>query len=148
MRIVFFQPDIPQNLGAAMRVAACFGAGMDIVEPCAFPLTDRKIRAAAMDYGAAISPTRHASWTAYQKSAEAAQGRLVLFTTAGAGEIWDFDFSADDRLLFGRESAGVPENVHESADARVRIPIREGMRSLNVTVTAAIALAEASRQLR
>jgi tRNA (cytidine/uridine-2'-O-)-methyltransferase len=148
MRIVFFQPDIPQNLGAAMRVAACFGAGLDIVEPCAFPLTDRKIRAAAMDYGAAISPIRHASWTAYQNSAEAASGRLVLFTTAGAGEIWDFNFSADDRLLFGRESAGVPENVHESADERVRIPIREGMRSLNVTVSAAIALAEAGRQLR
>lgn len=147
MRIVFFQPDIPQNLGAAMRVAACFGAGLDIVEPCAFPLTDKGIRKAAMDYGAAIEPVRHASWNAYGQSAQAATGRLVLFTTKAAKDLWEFSFQPGDRLLFGRESAGVPEDVHAAAECRVRIPIREGMRSLNVTVSAGIALAEASRQL-
>jgi tRNA (cytidine/uridine-2'-O-)-methyltransferase len=148
MRIVFFQPDIPQNLGASMRVAACFGAGLDIVEPCAFPLTDRKIRKAAMDYGAAIQPVRHASWHTYRQSAEGASGRLVLFTTRAATDLWEFSFQPGDRLLFGRESAGVPDDVHDAADCRVRIPIRAGMRSLNVTVSAGIALAEASRQLR
>lgn len=148
MRIVFFQPDIPQNLGAAMRVAACFGAGLDVVEPCAFPLTDKGIRKAAMDYAGALTPLRHASWTQYLNSDEAQSGRLVLFTTKAAKSLWEFDFALDDRLLFGRESAGVPADVHDAADCRVRIPIREGMRSLNVTVSAAIALAEAGRQLR
>jgi len=129
-----------------MRVAACFGAGMDIIEPCAFPLTSKGIRQAAMDYEAAISPVRHGSWELYLNSPDAAKGRLVLFTTRGAEPIWDFQFQPDDRLLFGRESAGVPENVHEMADARVRIPIRASMRSLNVSVSAGIALAEAQRQ--
>ncbi len=130
-----------------MRVAACFGAELDIIEPCAFPLTDKGIRRAAMDYQAAISPVRHASWTAYQASPQAAVGRLVLFTTKSAEDLWNFSFAADDRLLFGRESAGVPGDVHDAAECRVRIPIRDGMRSLNVTVSAGIALAEASRQL-
>jgi tRNA (cytidine/uridine-2'-O-)-methyltransferase len=147
MRIVFFQPDIPQNLGAAMRVATCFGAGLDIIEPCAFPLTDKGIRRAAMDYSASISPVRHSSWAQYLSSAEAANGRLVLFTTTGASDIWAYKFGSDDRLLFGRESAGVPDDVHADADDRLRIPIRAEARSLNVTVSAAIALAEASRQL-
>ena len=130
-----------------MRVAACFGAEMDIVEPCAFPLTDKGIRRAAMDYQAAISPVRHASWNTYRQSREAALGRLVLFTTRGATGLWEFDFRPGDRLLFGRESAGVPDDVHDAADCRVLIPIRPGLRSLNVTVSAGIALAEASRQL-
>ena len=147
MRIVFFQPDIPQNLGAAMRVAACFGAELDIIEPCAFPLTDKGIRKAAMDYRAAITPVRHAAWNAYRQSADSKSGRLVLFTTKSAENLWDFRFRPDDRLLFGRESAGVPDEVHDAADCRVRIPIRPDMRSLNVTVSAGIALAEASRQL-
>lgn len=148
MRLVFFQPDIPQNLGAAMRVAACFGSGLDVIEPCAFPLTDKGIRKAAMDYQAAISPARHGSWSHYKNSGEATGGRLVLFTTAGATDLWDFDFRADDRLLFGRESAGVPDEIHAAADARVRIPIRPDTRSLNVVVSAGIALAEAERQFR
>lgn len=147
MRIVFFQPDIPQNLGAAMRVAACFGAGMDVIEPCAFPLTAKGIRQAAMDYRAAITPVRHASWAAYKNSGEASKGRLVLFTTEGADDLWDFSFQPDDRLLFGRESAGVPPEVHAEADSRVRIPIRPETRSLNVVVSAGIALGEMSRQL-
>lgn len=130
-----------------MRVAACFGAGMDIIEPCAFPLTAKGIRKAAMDYQAAISPLRHASWGHYTSSADAAIGRLVLFTTKAADNLWDFSFRPDDRLLFGRESAGVPDEVHNSADARVVIPIRPETRSLNVVVSAGIALAEAQRQL-
>lgn len=146
MRLVFFQPDIPQNLGAAMRVAACFGAGLDVVEPCAFPLTDRKIRQAAMDYGASISPVRHGSWRIYTESEQARSGRLVLFTTRGADTLWESEFRPDDRLLFGRESAGVPEDVHNQADIRIKIPIRAKTRSLNVVVSAGIALAEAQRQ--
>jgi tRNA (cytidine/uridine-2'-O-)-methyltransferase len=148
MRLVFFQPDIPQNLGAAMRLAACFDADLDVIEPCAFPLTDKGIRKAAMDYQAAITPVRHGSWGHYENSGEAASGRLVLFTTVGATDLWDFKFAPDDRLLFGRESAGVPEDVHAGADARVRIPIRADTRSLNVVVSAGIALAEMQRQLR
>lgn len=148
MRLVFFQPDIPQNLGAAMRVAACFDAGLDIIEPCAFPLTAKGIRKAAMDYQAAIEPVRHASWPAYESSGEASKGRLVLFTTRAATDLWDFSFELEDRLLFGRESAGVPDSVHEIADARVIIPIRADTRSLNVVVSAGIGLAEAQRQLR
>ncbi|MDM7985407.1 MAG: tRNA (cytidine(34)-2'-O)-methyltransferase [Maricaulis sp.] len=148
MRIVFFQPDIPQNLGAAMRVAACFGADLDVIEPCAFPLTAKGIRKAAMDYQASISPVRHSSWSRYLASPPASKGRLVLFTTRGADNLWDFKFRPDDRLLFGRESAGVPDEVHDQADARVIIPIRPETRSLNVVVSAGIALAEAQRQLR
>ena len=147
MRIVFFQPDIPQNLGASMRVATCFGAGLDIIEPCGFPLTDKGIRRAAMDYSAAISPVRHTAWTTYTQSEEAASGRLVLFTTKGATDLWEFSFRPGDRLLFGRESAGVTDNVHDAADCRVRIPIRPDARSLNVSVSAGIALAEMTRQL-
>ncbi len=100
-----------------------------------------------MDYQAAISPLRHASWSHYTSSADAAIGRLVLFTTKAADNLWDFSFRPDDRLLFGRESAGVPDEVHNSADARVVIPIRPETRSLNVVVSAGIALAEAQRQL-
>lgn len=148
MRLVFFQPDIPQNLGAAMRVAACFDTALDIIEPCAFPLTAKGIRKAAMDYHAVIQPVRHASWSAYESSGEASKGRLVLFTTRAATDLWDFSFKPDDRLLFGRESAGVPGSVHENADARVIIPIRADTRSLNVVVSAGIGLAEALRQTR
>jgi tRNA (cytidine/uridine-2'-O-)-methyltransferase len=148
MRLVFFQPDIPQNLGAAMRLAACFGAGLDIIEPCAFPLTDKGIRKAAMDYEAAITPVRHGSWRLYENSGEASRGRLVLFTTVGATDLWDFKFAKNDRLLLGRESAGVPQDVHDRADARVRIPIRPDTRSLNVVVSAGIGLAEMQRQIR
>ncbi len=129
-----------------MRVAACFGAGMDIIEPCAFPLTNKGIRKAAMDYEAAISPVRHASWELYLKSPDAAKGRLILFTTAGSDSLWNYQFGPHDRLLFGRESAGVPDSVHAMADIRLRIPIRPETRSLNVVVTAGIALGEAQRQ--
>lgn len=146
MRLVFFQPDIPQNLGGAIRLSACFAAPLDIIEPCGFPLTDRALKRASLDYGSLATLTRHDSWPAYVSAPQ--DGRLVLFTTKGATDLWDFRFEANDRLMFGRESAGVPDAVAAAADARVRIPLQDGARSLNVTVSAGIALAEAIRQTR
>ena len=143
MRLALFQPDIPQNLGAAVRLAACLGAGLDVVEPCGFPLSDKALKRAAMDYAA---ETRlHPSWSAFLAATERAQGRLVLFTTVGATALHDFRFEAGDTLLFGRESAGAPEEVHAAAQARVVIPV--AARSLNVVTAAAIGLAEALRQV-
>jgi tRNA (cytidine/uridine-2'-O-)-methyltransferase len=143
MRLALFQPDIPQNLGGAIRLCACLGVPLDVVEPCAFPLSDKAIRRAALDYGAAAEVTRHDSWADF---AAARTGRLVLFTTRGALPLPDFRFQTDDTLLMGRESAGVPEAVHTAADARVLIPIRPETRSLNVIAAAAIGLGEALRQ--
>ncbi|WP_420433770.1 tRNA (cytidine(34)-2'-O)-methyltransferase [Hyphobacterium sp.] len=146
MRLVFFQPDIPQNLGASIRLAACFDAGIDVIEPCAFPLNDRAMRRAALDYAPLADFRRHDSYDHWQASR--GPGRMVLFTTQGAESLWDFSFQRDDQLVFGRESAGVPEAVHGDADARIFIPIRPEARSLNVAMSAGIALAEAMRQLR
>lgn len=143
MRLALFQPDIPQNVGAAVRLAACLGAPLDVIEPCGFPLSDAAIRRAAMDYTAMAEVHRHTGWTAFR---EAQTGRLVLFTTRGATPLHGFAFRPDDVLLFGRASAGVPEEVHAAADARVVIPLAAGARSLNVVTAAAIALAEALRQ--
>jgi tRNA (cytidine/uridine-2'-O-)-methyltransferase len=144
MRIALFQPDIPQNLGGAIRLTACLGAGLDVIEPCGFPLSDRAIKRAAMDYAARAEVARHDSWTAFR--AARAGARLVLFTTRAAEPLHGFAFRADDVLLFGRESAGVPDEVHAAADARLIIPIRPETRSLNVVAAAAIALGEALRQ--
>lgn len=144
MRLAFFQPDIPQNLGGALRLGACLGVGVDVVEPCGFPLTDKALKRSAMDYAAAAEVVRHSSWDAFV-SARAAV-RIVLFTTRGAVSLLDFSFRSDDVLLFGRESAGVPDSVHDAADARVLVPIRPETRSLNVVVSAAIGLTEALRQ--
>ena len=143
MRLALFQPDIPQNLGGAIRLCACLEVALEIIEPCAFPLSDKAIRRAALDYGAAAQVKRHDSWADFQG---ARAGRLVLFTTKGAEPLPDFRFRPDDILLMGRESAGVPEAVHATADARVFIPIRPETRSLNVITAAAIGLAEALRQ--
>lgn len=144
MRIVLYQPDIPQNAGAILRLAACLGAAVDIVEPCGFVLDDRRLRRAGMDYLDGVELARHASWDAYL--AQRAPGRLVLLTRAGATRLPEFAFASDDRLLLGRESAGVPESVAALADARLRIPMQPGRRSLNLAQAAAIALAEAMRQ--
>lgn len=143
MLLALFQPDIPQNLGAALRLGACLGVPVHVIEPCGFPLSDRAIRRAAMDYGDPAEVIRHAGWTDF---AAQAQGRVVLFTTKGATPLHDFVFRTDDILLFGRESLGVPDEVHDSADARVIIPLTPGRRSFNVTVSAAIGLSEALRQ--
>lgn len=144
MRLVLFEPDIPQNAGTLMRLAACLGVGLDLVEPCGFVVDDRRLRRAGMDYLDALDFARYVSWTAYR--AARPPGRLVLLTTRGDTSYTRFVFRPDDRLMVGRESAGVPEDVHGSADARVIIPMRPPARSLNVALAAAMVLAEALRQ--
>jgi len=147
MRLALFQPDIPQNVGAAIRAAACFGAGLDIIEPCGFPLDSREIRRVAMDYGALAQPVAHAGWSAFEAQAKSTGSRILLLTTKADAAIWDFSFEPDDILLMGRESAGAPEEIHDAADVRLTIPLAPGARSLNVAVAAAVALAEARRQI-
>ena len=145
MRLALYQPDIPQNVGAAIRIAACFGAGLDIIEPCGFPLNAREINRVAMDYGSLAEPTAHRGWSAYQ--ANRTSGRLLLLTTKASRSIWDFQFEAEDTILLGRESAGAPDEVHDAADERLCVPLAANARSLNVAVTAAVVIAEARRQL-
>ena len=144
MRLTLFQPDIAPNFGALMRLAACFDVPLDVIEPCGFPVDERRLRRAAMDYIDRVRLHRHASWPAYMASA--VPGRLVLLTTAGDALFPDVAFRPDDRLLLGRESAGVPHEVHAMADLRLRIPMAPGLRSLNVVVAAAMVLGEALRQ--
>lgn len=144
MRLALFEPDIPQNVGAAIRAAACFGAALDVIEPCGFPLDAREIRRVAMDYRLAAPVTAHRDWRAFLETIAGA--RLILFTTSGATSLWESSLRPDDILLFGRESAGAPDHVHDRADFRLRIPIADGARALNVATAAAIALAEARRQ--
>ena len=145
MRLALFQPDIPQNLGAALRLGACLGVPVDVIEPCGFPLSDKGVRRAAMDYGAMADLRRHAGWDQFLAARQGA-ARIILFTTRGASPLHSFQFRPDDVLLFGRESAGAPDEVHAVADARVVIPLAPCARSLNLTVSAAIALGEALRQ--
>jgi len=145
MRLALFQPDIPQNLGAAIRLAACLDVALEVVEPCGFPLSDRAIRTAALDYGNQAKVLRHVSWEAFVAHPARSEGRLVLFTTKAAQPYTDYSFSSGDTLMFGRESAGAPDEVHLRADARLLIPIRG--RSLNVINAAAMALGEALRQV-
>jgi tRNA (cytidine/uridine-2'-O-)-methyltransferase len=145
MRITLYQPDIPQNTGTILRMAACFGIGVDIIEPCGFLLDDRRLRRSGMDYLESVDMKRHASWAAF-RSDTGGGGRLILLTTKGATRHCDFAFAESDRLLFGRESAGVPDEVAAEAHARIRIPMTPGQRSLNVAVAAAIVLGEALRQ--
>jgi tRNA (cytidine/uridine-2'-O-)-methyltransferase len=146
MRLALFQPDIPQNLGAALRLGACLAVPIDVIEPCGFPFSDREVRRAAMDYGQMAQVTRHASWPAFLSHRREEKGRLLLFTTRAAQPFQTFDYRPDDVLLFGRESAGVPDAVHEAADARLIIPLAPGARSLNLTLSAAMALSEGLRQ--
>jgi tRNA (cytidine/uridine-2'-O-)-methyltransferase len=144
MRLALYQPDIPQNTGAMLRLAACFGVAVDLIGPCGFVWSDRRLRRAGMDYLEGVTLTRHESWAAYR--ATRAAGRLLLLTTAGDRVYADFAFRPDDTLLVGRESAGVPADVATSADARIVIPMARGVRSLNVALAAAVVLAEALRQ--
>ncbi len=146
MRLALFQPDIPQNLGAALRLGACLGVPIDVIEPCGFPLSDRAIARAALDYGQKAEVTRHASWTHFLVGARQTNARLLLFTTRGAQPFHRFAYQLGDILLFGRESAGSPEEVHGAADARLFIPLAPGARSLNLATSAAMALGEALRQ--
>ena len=145
MRLALFQPDIPQNTGALLRLAACFGVGVDLIEPLGFLLDDRRLRRAALDYGALVALSRHASWERFLADRDP-KSRLVLLTTAGTVPLHSFGFESNDTLLLGRESAGVPEFVHATALARVVIRLHGGARSLNVALAGAIALYEALRQ--
>jgi tRNA (cytidine/uridine-2'-O-)-methyltransferase len=146
MRIALYQPDIPQNAGTILRLCACFGVEAHIIEPSGFPTTDRAFRRAGMDYLDAVTVVRHRSWGEFADWRRQAGHRLIVFTTAASLSYLDYRYRPDDVLLFGRESAGVPNEVHEAADARLRIPIRGDLRSLNVAVAAAVAVAEALRQ--
>ena len=146
MRLALFQPDIPQNLGAALRLTACFDVPLDVIEPCAFPLSDKSMHRAALDYGQKANFRLHQSWRHFLADPARQEGRLILFTTRGAEPFHRFAFRFGDTLLMGRESAGVPDEVHAAADARVYVPLAAGMRSLNVVTAAAIGLAEALRQ--
>lgn len=146
VRLALYQPDIPQNAGTLMRLCACLGVEMDLIGPAGFDATDRTLRRAGLDYATRAVVVRHVDWTAFAAARQAGGGRLVLLSTRGAVDHVAASFRADDTLLVGRESAGVPESVHAAADLVVRIPMRAGMRSLNVAVAAAMVLGEALRQ--
>ena len=147
MRLALFQPDIPQNLGAAIRLGACLGVPLDVIEPCGFPVSDKQLRRAALDYAQIADITRHPGWSLFRTESERQNRRVVLMTTQGATPLPNFRFQPGDVLLMGRESAGVPDEVHEAAGARVVIPLVPGARSLNVVTAAAIGLGEALRQI-
>ncbi len=146
IRLALYQPDIPQNTGTMLRMAACLGVAVDIVEPAGFDVSDRNFRRAGLDYLDRLDVTRHSSWSAFEAWRAQTRRRLVLATTKAALPYVDFAFDPGDVILMGRESAGVPAEVHERADARILIPMRPGMRSLNVAVAAAMILGEALRQ--
>jgi tRNA (cytidine/uridine-2'-O-)-methyltransferase len=146
MRIALYQPDIPQNTGTILRLAACLGIEAHLIEPAGFPVSDRAFRRAGMDYLDRVALVRHASWEAFEGWRRSRGLRLVLFTTRAATPYLDHAFTPRDVLLFGRESAGVPEDVHAAAEVRLKIPIRAEMRSLNVAMTCAMAVGEALRQ--
>ena len=148
MRLALFQPDIPQNAGNMMRLAACLGVGLDIIEPCGFVLDDRRLRRAGMDYCRDLDLRRHESWDAFEgwRRGAAPPPRLIALTTKGERAYVDFTFAPGDILLVGRESAGLPDPVHAAADARLAIPMAAGLRSLNVATAAAMVLGEALRQ--
>ena len=144
MRLVLFQPDQPGNLGAAMRLCACFGANLEVIEPCGFPLTAKALRRAAMDYGAPDILTRHVNFESFCDTL--GESRLILMTTRGAIPLSEFKFKDSDVLIFGQESRGAPDHVHQRADGRVIIHIAKGARSLNLVNSASITLFEAMRQ--
>ncbi|GLK45775.1 MULTISPECIES: tRNA (cytidine(34)-2'-O)-methyltransferase [Novosphingobium] len=144
MRIALFEPEIAGNVGAVLRLCACFGAGVDLIEPMGFAWDDRRVRRTAMDYIDHVSVTRHADFAAFKSTV--GTSRLVLFTTKSSESAYEFSFWPDDVLLFGKESAGVPEFVAEACQARVRIPMRPQVRSMNLATSAALALGEGLRQ--
>ena len=146
MRLALYQPDIPQNAGTIMRLAACMGVTVDLIEPAGFDISDRNLRRAGLDYLDRLELRRHVSFTAFDSWRREAGHRLVLATTRGSIPYPDFLFAPTDILMLGRESAGVPDSVHAAADARVLVPMRAGLRSLNVAVAAAMMIGEALRQ--
>lgn len=144
LRLALYQPDIPQNTGSMLRLGACLGIGVDIIEPCGFVWDDKKLKRVAMDYIDLLDYRRHTSWQAFLD--QIGERRIILLTTKGAEPYTGFTFRPDDILMVGRESAGVPDSVHDRADARIVIPMTPGLRSLNVALSAAMVLGEALRQ--
>jgi tRNA (cytidine/uridine-2'-O-)-methyltransferase len=145
MRIALFQPDIAGNVGTILRLSACLGTGVDLIEPMGFAYSDRALARAGMDYADVARVTRHVDWAAFEAQVA---GRIVLLTTQGGTRLDEALFRADDVLLLGSEGSGVPADVHARADLAVRIPLVPGMRSLNVAVAAGIAVGEALRQTK
>ena len=148
MRLALFQPDIPQNTGTIMRLCACFNVPLDIIEPCGFVMNDKKMRRAGMDYLSQLDMTRHQDWENFYRCAENNKQRIILMTTKSSQNYTGFNFQKTDILLAGRESGGVPDHVHNQADAAVAIPMTSLARSLNVALSCSIILAEALRQGR
>ncbi|MDX8514219.1 tRNA (cytidine(34)-2'-O)-methyltransferase [Mesorhizobium captivum] len=146
LRIALYQPDIAGNTGTILRFAACLDLSVDIIEPAGFPLSDRALKRAGMDYLEMAALARHADWHAFEEWRRTNARRLVLLTTKAATAYTDFAFAGGDILLFGRESAGVPEEIHKAADARLTIPMRPGARSINVALSVAMVAGEALRQ--
>lgn len=146
VRLALYQPDIAPNVGAVIRLGACMNVPVDVISPCGFAFSLHAVRRQVMDYGDAAEVVHHDSWESFQ--ADRAAGRLIAMTTKGAAPLWDFRFRDDDTILMGQESAGLPDTVHDAADARLMIPMAEGTRSLNIAIAAGMAVAEAVRQLR
>ncbi|MGO8711581.1 MAG: tRNA (cytidine(34)-2'-O)-methyltransferase [Rhizomicrobium sp.] len=147
MRLALYQPDIPQNAGALIRLGACLGVGIDIIEPCGFLFSDRGFRRAGMDYLSHAEYRRHPSWAAFCEKLCIEGGRIVLLSRSGAMAYTDFAFAPGDIILLGRESAGVPREARDAAHAVLRIPLKPGLRSLNVAQAGAMVLGEALRQM-
>lgn len=143
MRIALYQPEIPGNVGAVLRLAACFAVGIDIIEPCGFVFSDKRLKRAGMDYTDHVEITRHVDWDVFRAQVT---GRLILLSSKATTRLPDYAFQANDVLLMGQESTGVPDSVRTVCDAQVRIPLIPAMRSLNISVAAGIALSEALRQ--
>ena len=143
MRIALFQPEIPGNVGAILRLSACFDVGVDVIEPCGFIFSDKRLKRAGMDYADQVAIHRHPDWDHF---AESRKTRIILLSSKAVPALYDFQFEPDDTLLMGQESAGVPDFVRARCDHQVRIPLKAGLRSLNVSVAAGIAMSEALRQ--
>ena len=146
LKIALYQPDIAGNVGTILRLGACMGVTCAIIEPCGFPFSDKALKRAGMDYAAAAKVQRFGDWSGFAGQARDEGRRIVLMSSKGASPLYEAEFRAGDILLFGSESAGVPDNVHAACDLRIRIPMQAGFRSLNVAVSAGIALSEALRQ--
>jgi tRNA (cytidine/uridine-2'-O-)-methyltransferase len=146
LSIALYQPDIAGNTGTIMRLAACLGLKVEVIEPAGFDLSDRNLRRSGMDYLSSVTLTRHLDWNHFEAWRRQSRRRLVLASTKAAGPYTEFRYAPDDILLFGRESAGVPDHVHDIADARVLIPMQPGQRSINVAMSAAMIAGEALRQ--
>ncbi|MEH6546539.1 MAG: tRNA (cytidine(34)-2'-O)-methyltransferase [Sneathiella sp.] len=144
MRLALYQPDIAPNVGTLLRLGACLGVPVDIIEPCGFPFGAKDLRRSVMDYADSVDVTRHISWTTFTRSV--GNQRIILLSTQSASAYTDFSYRDSDVLLLGRESAGVPKEIHESVDHRVVIPMNAGMRSINVAIAAAMVLGEGLRQ--